>query len=257
MMITTLIADDEPHALAYLSRLVEAHPDLQLLGSLKNGREVVSYCQHLSPGLLLLDIEMPGLDGLEVARKVLKRHPESQVVFITAYDQYAIDAFEVEAVGYLLKPFDESSFRKVIKRASDQVQLQQKVQFGARVERLWHRLRTDQASHLEKIEIKQKGLVENVLVKDIIMIRADSECVRILTKNQTFIERISLRLLSEQLPPFFHRVHRSVIINSHLIQSWKYLQNGTFRFELSDGQEVRSSRSYLSDIREWLGALDK
>ena len=255
MKYSVLIADDEPHARAHLQRLVENAPDLQFLGTCANGNEVVEYCKTLSPDIILLDIEMPVLNGLETARKLAQRNTNSLIIFITAYDQHAVTAFELEAIGYLLKPFSSEDFTKVINKAQQQIDMQQKVDFNARIEHLWQRMQRPNPAYLEYLEIKDKGLIRKISVADINCIISDSEYIQLYTLTSNYLYRKSLELISSQLPAHFKRVHRSHTVNTKKIKSWKYLNNGTYQFELTNDITLKSSRSYQESIKKWLVEL--
>ena len=247
-----IIADDEPNAREYLVQLINEMPSLKLMGAYKNGAEVIQFCKTMVPDIILLDIEMPGINGIDTARKLMQMNPNCLILFITAYDHYAIAAFELMAIGYLLKPFSTNEFEKVINRAEQMLQDRDKLQFQERIERLWKHYHSPKKTFLKTIEIKEKGLIVTVQVSDILFIKSDSEYVQITTHKGTYLQRQSLTLLLDQLPDHFHRIHRSYILNSDKIQSWRYLVNGTFQFQLAQDFSIRSSRSYQNSINDWL-----
>ena len=252
MSFSVLIADDEPHARDFLAQLVTAHPAVDLAGVCENGNTVLKFCKTLVPDILLLDIQMPGLNGIEAAKKLLVAAKRPVIVFTTAYDQYAIEAFEVEAVGYLLKPFSQEQFSSAVDRAIDQCSTKEKVEFEERIQRLFDRFKGQKATHLDRIELKEKGLIKTVHTSDVRYFSADSEYVRIHTAKTFYLYRIALELLDQQLGPEFLRIHRSHIINLNRVASWQYRNNGTYAFSFDDGNIVPSSRSYQSAIQEKL-----
>ncbi len=252
MKYSVLIADDEPHARAHLERLVENQPMLQFLGAYANGNEVLKYCKTLSPDIILLDIEMPGLNGIETARQLAQSNTNSLIIFITAYDQHAVKAFELEAIGYLLKPFSLDDFLKVLNKAIQQIDMHQKFEFNERIEHLWQRMKRPTPIHLEYFEIKDKGLIKKINVEDIACITSDSEYIQIHTLAGNYLYRQSLELISNQLPTNFKRIHRSHLLNSNKIKTWKYLNNATYQFELTNNNTLKSSRSYQGSIKQWL-----
>ncbi|MTI37911.1 LytR/AlgR family response regulator transcription factor, partial [Fulvivirga lutimaris] len=171
---------------------------------------------------------------------------------ITAYDQHAVKAFELEAIGYLLKPFSLEEFTKVINKAKQQIEMHQKVMFNERIEHLWQRMKKTAPEYLEHIEIKEKGLIKQINIIEVCCIVSDSEYIQIQTLKNNYLYRQSLEIISNQLPPHFRRVHRSNIINVQKIKTWKYLNNGTYQFELTNHTTLKSSRSYQESIKKWL-----
>ena len=124
--------------------------------------------------------------------------------------------------------------------------------FSERITRLWERLRKPNPIYLETLTVKVKGIDKNLRVQDIAYIQSDSEYVTIYTSEGKHLLRLSLKVLEDQLPPTFKRIHRSVILNSELVVSWQYLQNSTFSFVMKNGQRLTSSRTYKETIRSWL-----
>ena len=135
MTYTVLVVDDEPHARRFLSSMLKKDSSFQLLGECANGKEAINFCKTQTPDIIFLDIQMPGMTGLEVAFQLRKIN--SLIIFSTAYDQYAIQAFEVEALDYLIKPFTDKRFNEVLNRAKDMIELNQRKVFSERVERLF------------------------------------------------------------------------------------------------------------------------
>ncbi|WP_436516911.1 LytR/AlgR family response regulator transcription factor [Ekhidna sp. To15] len=249
MKYSVLIADDEANARNYLSRLVASNKRLHLLGTKANGLEVVQFCKTLVPDVLLLDIEMPGLNGIETARKVMSLNPNCLIVFTTAYNEYAISAFKLEAIGYLLKPFTTEDFGRVMDRSIEFLEIREKANFNDQIERLWEKMRIPERVYLESLEIKDRGLVQSVRVEDILYIKSSSEYVELVTLTGSHLYRISLDLLSQQLPPFFHRIHRSYLINNQHVAKCQYQNNGTYDFLFPNDEVLTSSRSYQEAIQ--------
>lgn len=252
MTRSVLIADDEPNARQYMTQLIESRPDLKLVATLSNGQEVLDFCRTWMPDILLLDIEMPGVTGMEVARSLSRKMTQSIIIFSTAYDQYAIAAFEVAAVGYLLKPFSKAQFNEVMDRANDQLLTINKAHFSEKIQTVWDQLGQTSNTHLEAITIKEKGLIRTIKVEEIIYFESDSEYVKIHARQGTDLQRIALNVLTQQLPPAFHRIHRSIILNACCIVSHKYLSDNRFQFTMSNGAQLTSSRSYQPSINQWL-----
>lgn len=252
MSYSVLIADDEPHARDYLVRLVKEETALALIGQCASGNEVLAFCKTLTPDILLLDIQMPGLNGIDTAHQLMQSEARPIIIFTTAFDQYAIDAFNVAALAYLLKPFSKADFQKTLERALSQLAQRDKVQFSERINRLWERYRKPPAHYIEGLTVKVKGLDKNLPVQDIIYLQSDSEYAAIHTLEGKYLQRLALKILEDQLPPGFKRIHRSVILNTEMIESWQYLQNNTFRFLMKNGEQLTSSRTYKKTIEGWL-----
>lgn len=248
---TVLVVDDEPHARRFLSTLLKKNDAFHLLGECANGREAINFCKTQTPDIIFLDIQMPGMTGIDVAFQL--RKTGSLIIFCTAYDQYAIQAFEVEALDYLIKPFTDKRLNAVLHRAKEMIELNQRKVFGDRVERLFNTFNQSTSPTLTEIVIPNKGLEEKVPVTSIIYIESSSVYVIIHTKRKQFIYRTTLELLSNQLPKEFIRIHRSYIVNSKFVVKSKYLNNNTFSFEMSNSKDLKSSRTYKKSIAAFLG----
>lgn len=251
MKKSVIIADDEPSAREYLERLLQNRSDIELKAKLRNGNEVIEFCRTLKPDIILLDIEMPGLDGMSVARKLSGSLTKSVLIFVTAYDQYAIEAFRQAAVGYLLKPFDEQELNEVLNRALRQLETLQKADFNKQIEALWDQMEKQSSTSIDFFEIKEKGLIKKVMIDELLYLESESEYVKLVTRKKTYIQRLSLKVLEDQLPNAFHRIHRTFILNDRHVVSWKY-SNESFSFTMTDDRVLRSSRSFNQSIKDWL-----
>lgn len=250
MTYTVLVVDDEPHARRFLSTLLKKDPSFHLLGECANGRETINFCKTQTPDIIFLDIQMPGMTGLDVAFQL--RKTDSLIIFSTAYDQYAIQAFELEALDYLIKPFTDKRFNEVLNRAKEMIELNQRKLFSERVERLFKSFNQSSSPSLTEIVILNKGLEERIPVTNILYIESSSVYVIINTKRKQLIYRTTLELLTRQLPTEFIRIHRSYIVNSTFVLRSKYLSNNTFSFEMSNEKILTSSRTYKKTIAEFL-----
>ena len=166
MRIRTIIADDEPHARRYLSDLLRADEEIELLAELKNGRETLAYLEGHQVDLVFLDIHMPGINGIEV----LQRIPQGKmpiVVFTTAYDQYAITAFEASAMDYLLKPFDQKRLVKSLDRVKEQLELRKESDFHKKMLSLYRDYQDARSPQLTEFVIKDRGFEKVIKAKDI------------------------------------------------------------------------------------------
>lgn len=246
MNVSALIVDDEPHARRYLRDLLSKDQEIDLLGECKNGREALTFIKNKKPDIVLLDIQMPGITGIEVAHQI--KSSNSLVIFTTAYDQYALKAFEAEALNYLLKPFDEKRFFEVLHKAKDIIALEQQAGFGEKIMHLYNDYRQSRSPHLTEFISKDKGLERIIKISDVVFLEARSVYVILHTQNDAILYRAALNLLEQQLPSEFLRVHRSFIINVNYIKEFRYLNNNTFAFEMKNEEKVTSSRSYKAAI---------
>lgn len=246
MRATLIIVDDEPHARRYIRSLLLKDIEIEILGECKNGREALEFISVHKPNIVLLDIEMPGITGIEVANQLMSSN--SIVIFTTAYNQYALKAFEVEAFNYLLKPFDEKRFYDVINRAKSIIQLNQQAKFNSTIMQLFKDFSKSQSPQLTEFKIKDKGLERVIKISEVVYLEARSVYVIIHTNDKDILYRAALNLLEQQLPSNFLRIHRSIIINLNQVEKYKYLNNNTFEFLLNNEQKVTSSRSYKNQI---------
>jgi DNA-binding LytR/AlgR family response regulator len=252
MKYTALIVDDEPHARAYLVELVSQNKSLELCGTCNTGNEALEFCQTLQPDIIFLDIQMPGKGGIETAKAMMHKNCTSVIIFTTAYDQYAIQAFEVEAIGYLLKPFSTEQFTHTIKRAIALKESTKRVQFDQRMNQVFQRYNQASTNSINEFIIHEKGLEIRVTTDEIIYIISDSEYVSLHVKSRKYLKRLNLKMLARQLPSSFLRIHRSTIINRAHVHKWNYLNNGTYSFDFDNEVTLKSSRSYQQVIQQVL-----
>lgn len=246
MGISVLIADDEPHARRYIKGLLDQEAEVGVVHQCKNGKQVVEFLKHQEPDLIFLDINMPGLSGVEVAKKI--KATNSLIVFSTAYDEYALQAFELKAFDYLLKPFDRPRFKDVLQSAFDAIETKKQAQFGQKFERLFDEYKQTLSPHLSSITLKEKGFTTEIKIDEILYIEASSVYVILHLKGTSKLYRVSLNLLEQQLPYHFLRIHRSFIINTSHVASVRYLNNSTYQFEMPNGDKLTSSRRYKDAI---------
>ena len=250
MKYSVLIVDDEPNARNYLKKLLAKDTEVQLLGECKNGREAADFFKHTIPQILFLDIQMPGMTGIELAHEI--DAGETQLIFTTAYNQFAVQAFEIEAQDYLLKPFDETRFFKALNRAKEAIQKEQQIELSERLLDVYSHFKKRQSPFLTELILKEKGFEKTVQIEDICAFEADSVYAKIHLNHSNHLYRVALSTLEEQLPEHFIRVHRAYIINKKKIQKLSYLNNNTFEFSLTNSLKVTSSRSYKNQIKKSL-----
>ena len=212
MDATAVIADDEPLLRAQLrSRLARLWPELRIVHEMENGRDVEAVIEAHAPRLFFLDIHMPGVTGLEAARQVGKR---AHVVFVTAYDQYAVEAFEQGAIDYVLKPFNEERLALTVGRLKDRLGAQPPA-LDALVERLASRLGGGAASeHLKWIKASVGQSVRLVPVEDVLFFQSDEKYTRVVTADGEVLIRKPIKELLDELDPArFWQVHRATVVN--------------------------------------------
>ena len=227
-----LIADDEPVARQVLREHVEAIPQLEIAGEASTGKETLQRILDLDPDVVLLDQQMPELDGLAVVRSLRGAHTPL-IIFVTAYEQHALEAFEVGAVDYLLKPVRRERLEKAIEKARRQ-------------------LKSIPAAHGPKKIVGRRGTDLYLLdPAEIVAFQADGELVHIITTGQRYLSDHSLKALEEKLErPRFRRVHRGTLINTDHLRKISPLSSRRWLLKMSNGFEAVVSKRLASAIRE-------
>jgi two-component system, LytTR family, response regulator len=250
--IRVLIVDDEAPARQRISDLLNQDKEVRSLQEAGDGETAVRLILSDKPNLVLLDVQMPELNGLEVIEAV---GPENMplTVFVTAYDQHAIRAFEANALDYLLKPFSDERFETMlarVKRRRDDLHLQE---FGQNVARVIAAQATD-TRYLDRLAVKTGGITRFVRVKDIEWIEGTGVYVTLHSSGKAFLYRTSLTDLAQSLDPSrFLRIHRSAIVNIESIVQLEPLSHGEFEVLLKDGSHPRASRTYRTAMEKRLG----
>jgi len=276
MSLSTIIVDDEPLARKGLAIRLKAHDDINVIEQCSNGREALEAIRAYSVDLMFLDIQMPGLNGFEVLEAIIEQGLTMPVVvFVTAFDQYALKAFEVHALDYLLKPADEERLSQTIekiqhylKSSTDAAHKSKLVRLvsdvtGNDYQKILSELENNQelstSSYSDVLAIKDAGEVNRVPVKDILWIDAagDYMCVHTLADKQstspenTYILRKTMKELEACLDPKqFIRNHRSTIVNKHVIDKFCSQVNGEYFLVLKNGKELKVSRSYKDKVKQ-------
>jgi len=234
--IRTLIVDDEPLARSNVAVLLRRDPEIDIVGECGSGTEAIEEVRRTKPELLFLDVQMPECDGFDVVELLGNDLPPA-IVFVTAYDQYALRAFEAGALDYLLKPFDNARFEVALGRAKSRISPGE-----------------DPRRKLDRMMVKSAGEIGFVKISDIDWIEAADyyACLHIGPKSR--LVRRSLAELEEDLDPAeFCRVHRSGIVNLQRVRGLKLNQEGEYEVVLEDGTRVRLSRRYRKHLEARLG----
>jgi two-component system, LytTR family, response regulator len=240
MMQKVIIADDEAAGRTLIRQYLQAFPALIVVAEANNGVDAVRHINEFKPDIVFLDIQMPGLTGFEVL-KYVEEIP--QIIFSTAFDQYAFQAFEVHAVDYLLKPYTLERFKTALQK------LRNNKEAGLTPIQTLAETIINPLQYPAKILIQQNQKLITVQVKDIVRIEAEGDYSRIVTEKGQFLSNYGITQLENKLPPqSFVRVHRSAIINLDFIQEIRK-QISVYDVVLRNGDVVRVSRGYLDNIR--------
>ncbi|QQP94959.1 LytR/AlgR family response regulator transcription factor [Lysobacter enzymogenes] len=239
MSLGVLVVDDEPLARLAIVKLLREDPQLRVLGECGDGASAVRAIAELAPELVFLDIQMPAMTGLEVIAAVGEtRMPAT--VFVTAYEQYAVRAFEANAVDYLIKPFSRERFAATVQRAK--LRLAAQAGLGSQILQALDALR-QKHEHLQRIPVREGETVVLVAVEDIVWIKANRNTVQIHAGGRVHELRETLTALAARLDPrHFARVHRSAIVNVRRVRSIQPWFNGHHVVTMDDGQRLRMSR---------------
>lgn len=241
--VRVVIVDDEPPARAKLRRFLAADPRVAIVGEAGDGEEAVRVIEETRPDVVFLDIRMPGLDGFDVLA-ALELDVLPHVVFATAYDEYAVRAFDVRALDYLLKPADRERVTRALDRAVAAVQGPRSDDVEARVRDALEELRT-RAGPLERFLVRQRGRMRLVRAADVDWIEAADNYVRLHVDKESLLARATLAEIEKRLDPAkFARVHRSAIVNLDAIREIRPWSHGDALLVLRSGAEVRLSRRY-------------
>jgi two-component system LytT family response regulator len=248
MKIKTIIADDEVLARQKLRQLLQDEPEVEIVGEGANALETIDLVKLTKPDLVLLDVQMPDMDGFDVVAAISEQSTHQPgIIFTTAYDQYAIRAFEVNAIDYLLKPFSRERLKQAFHRATEQIAT-------AREEAGTEEKTADTGSYATRLVFKSKGKILFLPMTDIQWVGAEENYVRISTGKESHLLRETMARFESRLnPESFIRVHRSAIVNLQYVKEIRTdSQEGESFVLMHDGQKVPMSRGYKSRISQLL-----
>lgn len=268
--LTALIVDDEPLALEGLRLRLEKLPEIEVIGQASDGDEAIHLCQTLNPDVLFLDLRLPGLNGIEVVQ-ALQGDVLPMVVFVSAYGEYALDAFELNAIDYVLKPANLGRLKKTVERIMQRVK---PVDSSKEKFKLLHALGETSGVSVAVLEnwlasdlplptaFNQELVIKNndnekifLAIKDIRWIDAAGDYMCVHTASETHVVRITMKKLVSQLDPkIFSRIHKSTLVNVNCIKSIKPLRNSESILELGDNVQLKVSRNYSSEIQKVVDA---
>jgi len=268
--IRTLIVDDEVLSRRGVELRLRSAADYEIVAQCANGREALAAIQQYRPDLVFLDIQMPGMSGFEVLAR-LPQEAMPVVVFVTAYDEYAIQAFEARAIDYLLKPIDDVRFAAALTRVREHVRARSAATHRDRLmqiiaeitgcgelvldELIEHGRKAIAASRPEVLPIRQGRETLRLPVDSIEWVDAAGDYMCIHARGETHILRGTMKELEEILDPkLFQRVHRSTIVNLRLVKSLRAHMNGEYFLKLEGGQELKLSRTYRDKVEYFLNS---
>lgn len=234
--ISTLIVDDERYAREELTYLLEKFPDVQVLGAAESGEAAILKALQIQPDVVFLDVEMPKMNGIEVAKTLIELKKVPLIIFATAYPQFAAEAFRVNAVDYLLKPYDERQLKQTIERIE---------------KKLYPTSTVDNTEKLGKLAIETGSDIDYILPEDILYIYRDDKVSKIITQTNEYEVRTTLKELESRLVPFsFFRIHKGFLVNLKYVSRLTPWFNGAYQLELEGIDEKLSvSRNYVKDLR--------
>jgi len=263
-IIRAIVVDDEELARRGIELRLRAHADIELVAQCASGREALEAIAHEQPDIVFMDVQMPGLNGFQIVKR-LPQDSMPLVIFVTAYDRYALDAFETQALDYLLKPVDEARLAQALDRARHELQQQSLI---ARHEQMLKLLaQVDGTNHLDRQDlVAQLRTLSEPRYANVLPIRTETETVRLPVNNidwidaagdymcvhaqgNTYVLRETMKALESVLnPTLFARVHRSTIVNVDRVERLRPHMNGEYFLTLAGGQELKLSRSYRESL---------
>jgi two-component system LytT family response regulator len=259
MTVRTLIVDDEPLARSRLRKLLSAEENVEIVGECASAEEAISLIESALPDLVFLDVQMPGMDGFEMLAG-LQTPALPAIIFVTAHDEYALRAFEVHALDYLLKPYSRARFVDAFRRAREQLERESAAAADRRLLGLLAELRARESGGAvvpatghehERLVVKSDGRMFFVRPADIDWVEASANYVRLHARGESYQLRESMKRMEERLPRgTFVRIHRSAIVNLDHVRELQPWFHGEYVVILTDGTKLTASRAYAGRLRE-------
>jgi two-component system LytT family response regulator len=251
-LIKALIVDDEILGREVIREMLRGDPEVEVIAECASGLEAIDVLRLLDPDLVFLDVQMPEMNGFEML-EALGPERAPLVVFVTAYDQYAVRAFEVYALDYVLKPFDHDRFDRAVRRAKDQIRKERDSNLSQRIVALLEDVKL-KPRYLERLVVKAGGRVFFLKTEEIDWIEAEDNYVRMHAGKESHLFRETIRGLEAQLDPgCFVRIHRSALVNIDRVKELQPWFHGEYHVILVDGTELTLSRRYKQRLEEVLG----
>ncbi|HEU4388532.1 MAG TPA: LytTR family DNA-binding domain-containing protein [Blastocatellia bacterium] len=250
--IRALIVDDEPLGREVIREMLSGDPEVEVVAECASGPEAIEAVRCHDADLLFLDVQMPEMSGFQVL-EALGPERAPLVIFVTAYDQYAVRAFEVYALDYVLKPFDHERLERALRRAKEQIRKERDSNLSQRIVALLEDVKS-RPKYLERLVVKTGGRVFFLKTEEVDWIEAEDNYVRMHTGKESHLFRETIRGLEAQLDPGrFVRIHRSALVNIDRVKELQPWFHGEYRVILKDGTELTLSRRYKQRLEEVLG----
>jgi two-component system response regulator AlgR len=241
--LRTLIVDDEPLAVERLGTLCAALPGVDIVGTAGDGLEALRLAAETEPDLVFLDIEMPRMDGIAAARALQAIRPAPAVILITAYDNFAVEAFDLDIADYLLKPVSTERLERAVARA-----------VAARTRTALADQAAGHGDYASEFWVSHRSELIRIAANDIAHIEAERDYMRLFVDGRSYLLHQTISALEARLnPAYFQRIHRSHIVRRDLIAGLRHEGGGVWHALLSDGQSMRIGRKYLADVKRLAG----
>jgi len=253
--VRVLIVDDEPIARRGVKSIVLEYSTAEIVGECGNGRDAVDAIRELRPDIVFLDIRMPEKDGFEVVEEIgVERMPT--VIFATAFDEYALKAFDAQAVDYVLKPFDPQRLRVAYERAEAMVRDGRTTELEGKLTNLLSKMadrrRTDRGR--ERLVVRDGGRILFVNLDELRWIESAGNYVKLHVEGKSYLQRETMRSMEERLPAnMFVRISRSALVNLNLVKEFRLRSKGSYVVHLRNGETLVSSRHYRDNIERAVG----
>lgn len=246
-MIRALVVDDEELSRDRIISFLKDDKDFAVIGECSSGIEALDKINSIKPDMVFLDIQMPGMNGIDVLQGI--ETPLPQIIFVTAYDEYAIKAFELNAVDYLLKPYSRERFKKTIEKVKQNIS---SAGFGDKVLKLISDMQKKE-KYLTRFVIKSSGTFSFIPVEEVNYIEAEGNYIKIRTGQGSHMVRETITRTNEKLnPDIFVRIHRSIIVNMNCIKQMQTHFNGEYIIVLKDNTKLKSGRNYKESVEKLL-----
>lgn len=252
MNIKAVIVDDEFLARQRIIKLLEEHETVTVVGEAKNADQAIEVIQERAPDLVFLDVQMPGANGFSVLERLqLKKAPI--VIFTTAFDQYALDAFKVHAIDYLLKPFEQERFDEAVNLAKEQLKMKRSASLNEQMMNLLNSHQQSGEEYWTTIKLKEKGREVYVKVDDLVYLETAGNYVILQSLEKQHLYRSTMNDMEAVLnPDEFLRIHRSFLVNKRFVKNQRYAGGNEFSFEMKNGKILSSAKSYKETITRFL-----
>jgi two-component system, LytTR family, response regulator len=247
--IRVLIVDDEPVARRGLRNQLKKASDVEVIGEAGNGRDAVDTIIQTRPDLVFLDVQMPLLDGFRVVETLAEDNLPPAIVFVTAFDEHAIRAFEINALDYLLKPVDPKRLQKTLQRAREQIRSTRTDERDERLFALLRDLQSRQTDYIQRFVVKKAGSISFLDVNEIEWVSSEGNYVQLHSKGKSHLVRETMDRIEDRLNPReFIRIRRSTIVRVEVVKELQPLFNGEYALILKDGTQLQSSRRYRKNL---------